>query len=107
MQELLKYHLLFCHSKGSPLLSWLGVSNPAHLKACNLFARLGEVPAYRNLHQGFVVEQPKTVSQKVIHSIDQFLMEAQGRNYFVVAEMLYLCAEFLDKKLLKWGFSFH
>jgi len=28
----------------------------------------------------FVVEQPERVKQKTVHSIDQAVMEAQGRN---------------------------
>ena len=44
----------------------------------------------------FVVEHPKTVSQKTVRSIVQVMMEAQGRNYL---EMLYtpLCCYFIEK----------
>jgi len=43
----------------------------------------------------FVVEQPETVNQKTIRSVEQVMMDAQGRNCL---KILYLCAVFLLKR---------
>jgi len=57
----------------------VAVSNQAVFKACNLSARLG-LGLHSVTYIKFVVEQPVTVSQKAIHSIDQVMAEAQVAN---------------------------
>ena len=63
-----------------------------HFQGMYLSARLRLLPMFGNLRQ--VVEQPKTVNQKTICSIDQVMMEARRKNCL---EMFYLCAVFLLK----------
>ena len=83
----------FAFVRSSHFQSWSGVSNRIIVKACNVSAKLGQVPTCGNNVQ-FVVEQPETVNRKTIRSVEQVMMDAQGRNCL---KILYLCAVFLLK----------
>ena len=98
--ELSKFHpaglALFAFARSSYLQSVSRGSNLAVFKSCNVSAMLGEVPALILVTSiKFVMEQPKSVRLKTIHSIYPDIMEAQGSR--MLGDAIPLCCTFIER----------
>jgi len=75
----------FAFARSSHFQSWSGVSNQVVFKACNVSARCLCSVTYIK----FVMEQPKRVKRKTVHSIDQVVIGGPRKEVKDIIPLFY------------------